>query len=157
LSLFYLWLANKIPNFFKLKLLKASLLYFSGIKLNCRDFYFISPLLVDNPSSLYFGRRVFINSGVKFEGVGRVTLGNNIQVGPNVVFATTNHELPSMKTSAGSIELKDDVWIGSNAVIMAGVVLGPNLIVGAGAVVNKSFSNCIIGGVPARKLKDIRE
>ena len=53
--------------------------------------------------------------------------------------------------------LGKECWIGSNAVILPGVRLGEHTVVGAGAVVTKSFEEgwCVIGGVPARKIKDI--
>jgi acetyltransferase-like isoleucine patch superfamily enzyme len=55
------------------------------------------------------------------------------------------------------VTIEDDCWIGRNVTILPGVTLGPHTIVGAGAVVTSSFPEgwCVIGGVPARKIKEI--
>jgi maltose O-acetyltransferase len=70
-----------------------------------------------------------------------------------VIFATTNHELGTMKTSVGEIEIAENVWIGAGAIILPNVKVGPNTIVAAGTVVNKSFKNALIAGVPAKIVK----
>lgn len=149
------WLANKIPNSYRLKSAKSLLLYFSGIKLNIRDFYFISPIFIDEPKSIAFGDKIFINSCVKFEGRGSIQIGSNIQIGPNVVFTTTNHSIPEMNCNLKSIVLRDNIWIGAGSIIIGSVSLGPNLVIGAGSVVTKNFENCVIAGNPAKKLKDL--
>jgi acetyltransferase-like isoleucine patch superfamily enzyme len=49
--------------------------------------------------------------------------------------------------------IKDDVWIGANAIILGGVTLGKGVIIGAGAVVTKSVPDYyVVGGVPAKKI-----
>ena len=54
------------------------------------------------------------------------------------------------------IVVKDNVWIGAHATILAGVTIGENAVVAAGAVVTKDVpANTIVGGVPARVLKTI--
>jgi len=59
----------------------------------------------------------------------------------------------------GPILLGNNVWLGSNSIILPNVILGNNIIVAAGSVVTKSFeeNNIIIAGVPARKIKNIHE
>ena len=53
------------------------------------------------------------------------------------------------------IRIGNKCWIGANAIVLPGVSLGDHVIVGAGAIVTKSFpSNCTIAGVPARIIKD---
>ena len=50
----------------------------------------------------------------------------------------------------------NDVWIGGNVTILPGVTIGNNVVVAAGAVVTKDIpDNCVVAGVPARKIKDI--
>jgi acetyltransferase-like isoleucine patch superfamily enzyme len=88
---------------------------------------------------------------------GRVTTGKYNMIAPHVMLAGGNHgfsktDIP-MKLQGGEVKgivLKDDVWIGANAVILDGVTIGKGAIVGAGAVVTKRVEpNAIVGGNPA--------
>lgn len=149
---FFLWLANYVPDYFNLRIIKATFLRLSGTKLNIFGLYFISPVHIDRPRQVNFGNGVFINRNCTFEGLGRIVIGNNVHIGPNVVMATTNHEWRTMQVVSGDIHILDNVWLGANVVVTQGVRLGPNVVVGAGAVVTKSFSDCVIAGVPAAKI-----
>jgi galactoside O-acetyltransferase len=103
-----------------------------------------------------------VNTNVQIGGAsGRIIMGNHIMIAPNVVLRAANHGMARgtpMKrqgTIPGEIRIEDDVWIGSNAVVTADVVLARGTVVGAGAVVTHStepFS--IVGGVPARKIRE---
>lgn len=86
-----------------------------------------------------------------------ITVGKNCFVAPNVGIITTNHDIynPARHVSGKSIVISDNCWIGMNAVILPGVILGPHTVVAAGAVVTKSFEEgyCVIGGTPAKMIK----
>lgn len=88
-----------------------------------------------------------------------ITIGANCFVAPNVGIITTNHsvENPSVSVLGKDIVLSDYCWIGMNAVILPGVVLGPHCTVAAGAVVTKSFEDgyCVLAGVPAKVIRTI--
>jgi acetyltransferase-like isoleucine patch superfamily enzyme len=144
---------NAIPNFYWLKIVKCFVLKLSGFTFGLKSAYVVTPLYCDIPLQVSIGKGVFINSGVRFEGKGKITIGDNVQIGPGVIFATTNHELGTMKTSVGEIEIAENVWIGAGAIILPNVKVGPNTIVAAGTVVNKSFKNALIAGVPAKIVK----
>ena len=154
IALFLLWISNLIPNVFIFRLIKSFFLKLAGVNVSINSFYFRSPIKIDKPSYLEIGKNVFTNWNATFEGEGKILIGNNVQVGPNVVFATTNHALPSMEDICMDIEIKNNVWIGANVCITPGVILGPNVIVAAGAIVTKNFNNCSIGGVPAYIISD---
>lgn len=92
---------------------------------------------------------------------GKVVIGNNVMIAPAVSFIAMNHvfddENPLITTGAirEKIEIKDHCWIGYGAIILAGVTIGEGCIVGAGAVVVKDIPPlCVVGGVPARILKE---
>ena len=54
------------------------------------------------------------------------------------------------------VTIGNDVWIGGNVTILPGVTIGNNVVIAAGAVVTKDVpDNCVIGGVPAKKIRDI--
>ena len=79
-------------------------------------------------------------------------------MGPGVKLISANHDLLNfdIHTKNEPIEIGDNCWISANAVILPGVKLGNHVVVAAGAVVTKSFSdNCLIGGVSARVIKEL--
>ncbi|MEW1721052.1 acyltransferase [Streptomyces sp. NPDC093109] len=94
---------------------------------------------------------------------GRVTLGNGVRIGAHSSLLGFNHgfapDAPVHRqplTSEG-IVLGDDVWIGSNVVVLDGVTIGDHCVVGAGAVVTKDLAPwTIAAGNPARPLRDRR-
>ena len=81
-------------------------------------------------------------------------------IGHNVVIATLNHdENPAKRGNLkpSSIKIGNDVWIGSNATVLAGVTIGDGAIVAAGAVVTRDVDeNTIVGGVPAKYIRDVK-
>lgn len=119
------------------------------------------PLYSDFGKGLRIGRGVFINACCQFQDHGGVTIGDCSQIGHNVVFATLNHYLEPEKrkfTHAAPIIIGRNVWIGSNATILQGVSIGDNSVVAAGAVVTKDVpANTVVGGVPAKIIKNISE
>ena len=109
--------------------------------------------------ALLLGPGVFINACCHFQDHGGVTIGEGSQIGHNVVFATLNHGIEPKRrkyTVPAPITVGRNVWIGSNSTILSGVTIGDNSIVAAGAVVTRNVpANTVVGGVPARKMKDI--
>ena len=102
----------------------------------------------------------FQHFGVYFQSWnGEIILGKGTYIAPNVGFITQNHDVKNLDhhTKAKSIVIGDSCWIGMNSVILPGVTLGDNTIVAAGAVVTYSFprGNCVIGGIPAKVIKDL--
>lgn len=119
------------------------------------------PFYTDFGKNTRIGRNVFINACCHFQDHGGVTIGDNCQIGHNVVFATLNHgEEPEQRcyTVPAPITLGKNVWVGSNATILQGVTIGDNAIVAAGAVVTKDVpADTIVGGVPARHIRNIKK
>lgn len=125
-------------------------------------------LLAHSNGSIEIGNNVSFNSNVKLnasEG-GKIIIGNNVLIGPNVVVRASNHRysakgIPIREQGhiSGQIIIKDDVWIGANAVILPNVIIGSGAIIGAGAVVNNDTpAYTLVGGVPAKIIKeDIRK
>lgn len=89
----------------------------------------------------------------------KIYIGRRTEIADGVAIVTTNHNLQNISehSEGKDIFIGDDCWIAAHAVILPGVKLGNHTIVAAGAVVTKSFEDgwCVIGGVPAVKIKDI--
>ncbi|HEY4335889.1 MAG TPA: acyltransferase [Puia sp.] len=101
-----------------------------------------------------------IMNGCYITGRGGLTIGDHTQIAPNVVIVTANHDpYDTRKHVTAPVKIGRYCWIGAGAKIMPGVELGDWTIVGAGAVVTRSFpeGHCVIGGVPAKKLKDLEK
>ncbi len=105
------------------------------------------------------GKRVFINHACSFLDMGGITLEDDVLIGPKVNLVTENHPVnPSDRRAliCKPILIKRNAWIGAAATILPGVTIGENAIVAAGAVVSKDVAaNTIVGGVPAKLIKDI--
>ncbi len=125
----------------------------------------ISPFVrVVRPENIHFhpdDLNNFQTFGVYFQAIGKITIGKGTYIAPNVGLITANHDANNLDehTPPKPITLGEGCWIGMNATVLPGVVLGPRTIVGAGAVVTKSFpeGNCVIGGNPARVIKILEE
>lgn len=117
------------------------------------------PFYTDFGKNIHIGSRVFINACCHFQDHGGVTIGDDCQIGHNVVFATLNHGLAPedrKTTHPAPITLGRNVWIGSNATILQGVTIGDNAVVAAGAVVTRDVpADTIVGGVPAKPIRSI--
>ena len=117
------------------------------------------PFYTDFGKNISVGENVFINACCHFQDHGSVILGDGCQIGHNVVFATLNHGLSPedrKHTYPAPIVLGKNVWVGSNSTILQGVAIGDNAVVAAGAVVTKNVpANVVVGGVPARIIKEI--
>ena len=90
-----------------------------------------------------------------------IEIGRNVRLGPGIKIISASHSLSDydIHDDSSPIVIGDNCWIAANAIILPGVRLGDHTVVAAGAVVNKSFEtgNCVIGGVPAKKIKDIEK
>ncbi|MBC7389352.1 MAG: acyltransferase [Opitutaceae bacterium] len=101
-----------------------------------------------------------IMKGCYIQGKGGISIGDYTQIAPNVVIVSANHDVyDSRKHTAAPVIIGKYCWIGAGAKIMPGVTLGDWTIVGAGAVVTKNFihGHCIIGGVPAKMIKELEK
>lgn len=123
------------------------------------SFTLFPPFYTDFGKNIHFGKNVFINAGCKFQDQGGIEIGDGALIGHNVVMATLNHaEDPSDRGSMipRAITLGKDVWVGANATILAGVTIGDGAIIAAGAVVTRDVpENTVVGGVPAKIIKEI--
>lgn len=119
----------------------------------------LPPFHTDFGKNIHIGDHVFINAGCSFQDQGGITIGNECLIGHHTVIATLNHEeQPERRNDLhpAPVVIGNKVWIGANTTILPGVRIGDGAIVAAGAVVTKDvLPNTVVGGVPARVIKQI--
>lgn len=123
------------------------------------SFRLLPPFYTDCGKNIHMGKRVFINSGCRFQDQGGIYIGDDVLVGHNCVIATLNHEMdPDRRADLipAPVRIGNKVWIGANATILQGVTIGEGAVIAAGAVVNKDVPpRAVAGGIPAKVLKYI--
>jgi maltose O-acetyltransferase len=121
----------------------------------------LSPHLTFKSNNVDIGDNVFINEGCSFDNLERVTIGDEVHVGPEVLFGTSSHEMGGTIARAGPVFLAPLVvssgcWIGARAMLLPGVKVGEGCVVAAGAVVAKDcLPHGLYAGVPARRIRDL--
>ena len=100
--------------------------------------------------------------GINCRLAGKVIIGNDVMMGPNVSCYPRNHafdrvDIPMDRqgfSAESPIVIGNNVWIGANSILLAGVTVGDGAIIGAGAVVTKEVPPyAIVGGNPARVIR----
>ncbi|MGY1703918.1 sugar O-acetyltransferase [Geodermatophilus sp. SYSU D00697] len=121
------------------------------------------PLYVDYGSSLRIGARCFANFGLVALDVAPITIGDDVQIGPNVQLLTPTHPVePGPRRAkweaAAPITIGDNVWLGGGAIVLPGVTIGDNTVVGAGSVVTRDLPADVVAvGNPARVVRTLDE
>ncbi|WP_422089418.1 acyltransferase [Tenacibaculum ovolyticum] len=98
--------------------------------------------------------------GCYIQGIGKISIGDYTQISANVGIITANHDIyDNSRHIVKSVDIGKYCWIGMNVMILPGVKLGDNIIVGAGSVVTKSYEegNCILAGNPAKIIKKLNK
>ena len=111
-----------------------------------------------SPFKVTFRGKGVIGRKFTLLGSGNLSLGNNNMMAPEVTIVTSDHKrIGSTHVDGediGNVVIGNKVWIGTRVIVLKGVTIGDNVIIGAGSVVTKSFpSNCVIAGNPAKIVK----
>jgi maltose O-acetyltransferase len=120
-----------------------------------------SPLYVDFGSNLRIGARCFANYGLVALDVADITIGDDVQIGPNVQLLTPTHPLEAEPRrqkweAAEPITIGDNVWLGGGVIVCPGVTIGADTVVGAGAVVTRDLpAGALALGNPARVVRQL--
>ena len=119
---------------------------------------------------IFIGDKVIINMNCTFVDNNRIDIGNNVLIASNVQIYTATHSVrldermvqnwsegqEICRTYALPVKIEDGVWIGGGVIILPGVTIGRNSVIGAGSVVTRSIpENCVAVGNPCRVIKQI--
>mgnify|MGYP001627978573 CR=1 FL=1 len=119
------------------------------------------PFQCDYGYQTHLGSRTFANWGLIALDVGRITIGDDVQIGPNVQLLTAIHPLEPERRrekweSARPITISNNVWLGGGVIVCPGVTIGENTVVGAGTVVVRDLpANVVAVGNPARVVRHL--
>ncbi len=112
---------------------------------------------------LHLGSNVYINSNLTIVDDGHIYLADKVMLGPNVTIATANHPIDPELRARGlqynkDVHIGENAWIGANVVIVPGVRIGKNTVIGAGSVVTKDIpDNTLAVGNPCRVLREVSQ
>ena len=121
------------------------------------------PFFCDYGSHIHVGKNFFANYNCTIIDVAPVVIGDNCQMAPNVSIYTAGHPVhPAARNTLYeygiSVTIGNNVWIGGNTVILPGVHIGDNTVIGAGSVVTKDIPDwCVAAGNPCRVIRKITE
>lgn len=121
------------------------------------------PLFVDYGENIHIGAGTFINFNLTALDVAMIRIGRDCQIGPNVQLLTPTHTIdPEQRQArleaAQPITIEDNVWLGGGAVILPGITVGRNSVIGAGSVVTKNVpENSVAVGNPAQGIRSIAD
>ena len=111
----------------------------------------------------HWGKNVYANFNLTMVDDTHIYVGDNTMLGPNVVLATAGHPiLPSLREKAyqynAPVRIGKNCWLGAGVIVLPGVTIGDNTVIGAGSVVTKDIpANVVAAGNPCRILREIGE
>lgn len=127
------------------------------------------PFHCDHGKNIFIGDNVAIGMNCTFVDNQEIHIGNQVMIAPNVQIYTASHPVlpqerfvedwkekgqPFFRTYAKPVIIEDNVWIGGGAILLPGVTIGKNTVIGSGSVVTHSISeNCVAVGNPCKVLR----
>ncbi|MGR5136564.1 sugar O-acetyltransferase [Vibrio jasicida] len=125
---------------------------------NC---YIEPPLRANWGCHTYLGDNVYANFNLTLVDDTYIYIGNSVMIGPNVTIATAGHPIdPDLRRDVAQfnmpVRIGDNVWIDANSVVLPGVTIGENSVIGAGSIVTKDIpANVVAVGNPCRVLREV--
>lgn len=128
-----------------------------------KNVFIETPFHCDYGKNIEVGENFFANYNLTILDVGKVMIGSNAQIAPNVSIYTAGHPIHPQSRNSGyeygiGVTIGDNVWLGGNVVINPGVHIGNNAVIGSGSVVTKDIpDNVVAVGNPCKVIKRITD
>lgn len=127
-----------------------------------KNVWIVPPLTAAVGKYVSIGEGTYANMNLTLIDDWKITIGKNVLIGPNVTLCTTGHPVHPKHRQDGMysfpITIGDNVWIGGNVMVLPGVTIGENSVIGAGSVVTKDIpANVIAFGSPCKVYREINE
>ena len=112
---------------------------------------------------VHLGSNVYANAGLTLVDDTHIYIGDNTMLGPNVVLATAGHPIDPTLRAKGlqynlPVRIGRNCWLGAGVVVMPGVTIGDNTVIGAGSIVTKDIPSGVVAvGNPCRVLREVGE
>jgi len=125
------------------------------------DFRIEQPFWCDYGYNIEIGQNFYANHNLVILDGNKVTFGDNVFIGPNCAFYTAGHPLDAETRNKGleyakPIKIGNNVWFGGNVIVLPGVEIGDNSVIGAGSVVTRNIpANVVAVGNPCKLIKNI--
>lgn len=126
-----------------------------------KDCYIEPPFRTNWGKHTHIGDSFYANFNLTLVDDTMITIGHHVMIGPNVTLTTAGHPIdPTTRKRIAQfnipITVEDNVWIGANVVVLPGVTIGENSVIGAGSIVTKDVpANVVAVGNPCRVLREI--
>lgn len=146
--------------------LRVYLLRMAGFQIGRGTVMWGAPIITgsgDLYHRLHIGRDCWFNVDCFLNLGATITIGDRVAIGHQVMILTDSHALGEQSRRAGPlaaspVQIGDGAWLGARALVLPGVTIGEGAVVAAGAVVTKSVApNLLVGGVPARPIRDLTD
>ncbi len=149
-----LYLYNTLVAYFPLQFVRLAL-YRLILEVGANSTIWLG-LHIRSLDNVQIGHHTNINYGCMLDGRGgRITIGNYVDVAPEVNIWTLEHNLsdPNFGTNSGDVTIDDYAWIANRAILLPGVHIGEGAVVAAGAVVTRDVeAYTVVGGIPAKPI-----
>ena len=127
-----------------------------------KNVWIVPPMKLAVGKYISIGEGCYFNAGTTFIDDWKIEIGKNCLFGPNVTLCTTGHPISPNHRMDGMysfpIKIGNTCWIGANVIVLPGVTIGDNTVIGAGSVVTKDIpANVVAAGNPCRVLRSIDE
>ena len=158
---FFLGITKLIPA--SVGILARMLAYKAAFKKSGKGLRIAECVTIKFPENICVGDHVSFNEYGWIDGNGGIDIGNFVSIGPHVSIVSFEHEYSDpaqpvklQRKSLSKITIEDNAWIGTGAIITAGVTVGKGSVIGAGSVVLKDVApHTVVVGVPATKIKNL--